>query len=158
MTATADVTAATWACVRDRRLLVVRPHGQDAFYLPGGTPEPGETSAETAVREVAEEVGIHLQPEHLELFAEIVAPAYGRPGVNVRLICFTAPSDGTPEPANEIAAVEWITGADAERCAPAVQSVLALLVGSGAVSGTPTRLHNRVPPGSSSVHRQPHRS
>ncbi|MFD0517059.1 hypothetical protein [Paractinoplanes durhamensis] len=36
-----EVLATAWVCVRDRRVLVVRPHYTDVFYLPGGKPEPG---------------------------------------------------------------------------------------------------------------------
>jgi 8-oxo-dGTP pyrophosphatase MutT (NUDIX family) len=56
-----EVVAAAWVCVRDRRLLVVRSAGSDAFYVPGGKPEPGESWAEAAAREVGEETGIVLR-------------------------------------------------------------------------------------------------
>jgi 8-oxo-dGTP pyrophosphatase MutT (NUDIX family) len=125
------VTAATWACLRHRRLLVVRPHGQDAFFLPGGMPEPGETLQQTTVREVAEEVGIELRPDDLTLFAQIVTAAHGRPGTDVRLVCFLAPSDAVPAAIGEIAEVEWITAADAGRCAAAIRQVITRLVEAG---------------------------
>lgn len=126
-----EVIASTWVCIRDRRLLVVRTVGKAAFFIPGGTPEPGETLAETAAREVAEETGIRLRASDLVPYAEIIAPAYGRPGLTVRLVCFTAPSDETPAPANEIEEVAWFTAADADRCAPAIQQLIARLAGSG---------------------------
>jgi 8-oxo-dGTP pyrophosphatase MutT (NUDIX family) len=125
--ATAEVVAATWICVRDGRLLVVRPAGQEAFFLPGGKPEPGETPVEAAVREVREETGIRLRPEQLTHFAEIIRPAYGRRDTNVHLICFTGPGHGTAEPAGEIAEVAWFTAADALRCAPAIQEIITRL-------------------------------
>jgi 8-oxo-dGTP diphosphatase len=125
-----QVTAATWACIRRRRLLVVRPHGQDAFFLPGGVPEPLETLEETTVREVAEEVGIDLLADDLELFAEIVTAAHGRPGTDVRLVTFLSPSDAVPTPIGEIAEVAWFTAADEDRCAPAIQQLIRLLVES----------------------------
>ncbi|WP_330441334.1 NUDIX domain-containing protein (plasmid) [Micromonospora sp. NBC_00821] len=128
------VVAATWVCIRDRRLLVVRPGGQDAFYLPGGTPESGESLAQTTVREVAEETGIQLRPDDLRPLLEVVAPAHGRPGVNVRLVCFTASSDGEPIAAAEIDEVAWFTAADAARCAPAVREVIGRLVSDGVMA------------------------
>ncbi|MEU4222365.1 NUDIX domain-containing protein [Actinoplanes sp. NPDC026623] len=130
-----EVTAATWACIRHRRLLVVRPHGQDVFFLPGGVPEPDETLEEAATREVAEEVGIELRPDDLTLFAEIVTAAYGRPGTDVRLVCFTGESDAVPAPKDEIAEVAWFSAVDADRCAPAIQQLITRLVQAGLVLG-----------------------
>jgi 8-oxo-dGTP diphosphatase len=125
-----EVIASTWACVRDRRLLVVRPKSVDVFYVPGGKPEPGETMAEAAVREVREETGVELPLDSLRPFTTIIAPAYGRPGTDVRLIAFLhdEPLTGAePIAAAEIAELDWFTTADAARCAPAIQLVLAEL-------------------------------
>ncbi|MFF5292235.1 NUDIX hydrolase [Paractinoplanes globisporus] len=123
------IIATAWVCVRDRRVLVVRPHYTDAFYLPGGKPEPGESYPEAAAREVREEVGLVLNPADLTLYTEIVAPAHNRPpGTEVRLICFTGGTpDGDPKPAAEIGELAWFTPSDATRCAPAIQLLIAKL-------------------------------
>ncbi|GIE85085.1 NUDIX hydrolase [Actinoplanes regularis] len=124
-----EVVAAAWVCVRDRRVLVVRAHNSDAFYLPGGKPEAGETHAEAAARESEEEVGIALRASDLRLFRTIEAPAHNRPpGTRVRLVCFTGKSDATPAAANEIAELAWFTSADAPHCAPAIRLLLDELV------------------------------
>jgi 8-oxo-dGTP diphosphatase len=123
------IIAAAWVEVRERRVLVVRAAGSDAFYLPGGKPEPGETFAVAAAREVREEVGLDVGG--LVPFTEIVAPAHNRPpGTEVRLVCFTGGDAGgkEPEPANEIAELAWFTSADADRCAPAIRLLLDELV------------------------------
>jgi 8-oxo-dGTP diphosphatase len=127
------VVASTWTCVRDRRLLVVRPTGTDAFYVPGGKPEPGESLAQAAAREVREEVAISLSVARLTPFTEITAPAYGRPGTDVRLVCFRAPSDEEPVASGEIAEVDWFTSADADRCAPAIRLLIDELVAAGLI-------------------------
>ena len=129
------VVATAWVCVRDRRVLLVRPGDIDAFYLPGGKPETGETYAEAAAREVAEEVGIRLDPADLTLFAEIVAPAHNRPpGTEVHLFCFTGGKpDVEPAPAAEIAEVAWGDTGDRERCAPAIQVVVDRLKTAGLI-------------------------
>ncbi|MFC4064406.1 NUDIX hydrolase [Actinoplanes subglobosus] len=129
MTAVDVVVAAAWVHVRDRRVLTVRAGDSDAFYLPGGKPEPGETDAEAAAREVLEEVGITVEPADLRPFVTIDAPAHGRPpGTRVRLVCFTGDSDGIPAPAAEITELGWFTSADAPRCAPAIRLLLDELV------------------------------
>ncbi len=133
--AVSEVVAAAWVYVRDRRVLVVRAAGSDAFYLPGGKPEPGETYAESAAREVEEEVGLVVGAADLALFTEIVAPAHNRPpGTTVRLVCFAGGKpDGDPAPANEIAELAWFTSAEAARTAPAIQLLLAELVVAGLI-------------------------
>ena len=127
------IIATAWVCLRDRRVLVVRPHYTDAFYLPGGKPEAGETYAEAAAREVREEVGLVLNPADLTLYTEIVAPAHNRPpGTTVRLICFTGGAvQGDPLPSAEIGEIAWFSPADAARCAPAIQLLLAELATAG---------------------------
>jgi len=129
------VIAAAWVVVRDRRVLVVRAHDSDAFYLPGGKPEPGESYAEAAAREVREEVGMLVDPAALTSFADFVAPAHNRPpGTRVRLICFTGGDPGgDPKPANEIAELAWFGERDAQRTAPAIRLVIAQLVSAGRI-------------------------
>ena len=123
-----EIVAVAWVAVRDRRLLVARAAGQDAFYLPGGKPEPGETFAEAAARETLEETGVRLDPTDLTHYADFYAPAHGRgPDTDVRLICFTAPSTAEPVAASEIEELSWFTTADASACAPAVQLLLTRL-------------------------------
>ncbi|WP_433829642.1 NUDIX hydrolase [Actinoplanes sp. CA-015351] len=131
---TEEVVAAAWVCVRDRRVLVVRADGSDAFYLPGGKPEPGETYAESAAREALEEVGIPVDPAALRPFSTIEAPAHNRPpGTRVRLITFISDAPGEPAPANEITELAWFTSADTERCAPAIQLLVAELVAASLI-------------------------
>ncbi|MFC7279467.1 NUDIX domain-containing protein [Paractinoplanes rhizophilus] len=130
---TSTIIATAWVCVRDRRVLVVRPHYTDAFYLPGGKPEPGETYAEAAAREVREEVGLVLNPADLTLYTEIVAPAHNRPpGTSVRLVCFMGGVfAGAPVASAEIGEIAWFTPADSFRCAPAIQLLVAELAAAG---------------------------
>jgi 8-oxo-dGTP pyrophosphatase MutT (NUDIX family) len=128
-----EIVASTWVCVRGRRLLVVRSAGNDAFYVPGGKVEPGETLAEAAAREVKEETGISLDVAELRPFSEIVAPAYGRPGVDVRLVSFTAPSDAEPQPCAEIEEIAWFGTAQSDRCAPAIRLLIGELAAAGLI-------------------------
>lgn len=121
-----------WLCVRDDRLLVVRTRGRDAFYLPGGKPEPGESLCRALRREVAEELGMVVDPATVAEAFVVHARAHGVPGTALRMHCFAAEASGEPRPAREIAELAWV-GPDArERCAPAVRQVLDRLFGGGA--------------------------
>jgi 8-oxo-dGTP diphosphatase len=129
-----EIVAVAWVALRDRRLLVARAAGSDAFYLPGGKPEPGETFAEAAARETLEETGIHLDPAELTHYADFHAPAHGRgPDTDVRLICFTGVSSAEPAPAAEIEELAWFTTTDAKACAPAVRMLLSRLHSDGLI-------------------------
>ncbi|GAB3206917.1 NUDIX hydrolase [Marinactinospora thermotolerans] len=123
--APAVIDALAWVHVREGRVLKVRSTGKDAYYLPGGKREPGESDAEALLREVEEELSVRLRPETLEPFAVIDAEAHGHaPGTRVRLTCYTAEHDGEPVPSREIEEIAWLGLDDAARCAPAGRRVL----------------------------------
>jgi 8-oxo-dGTP diphosphatase len=122
---TAVVTAAVWLHRQDDQVLGVRPHGSDAFYLPGGMPEPGESYAQAAAREVAEETGITVDPAHLRETIRVEDDAHRRPGVRVRLICFEGPGAGTPVAGeDEIAEIAWLPPSRWHQFAPPVRKAL----------------------------------
>jgi 8-oxo-dGTP diphosphatase len=56
---------------------------------PGGKQEPGESPRHTAVREVAEEVGLVVAPDDLEPLARISYPFAGRDSLSQRSHAFT---------------------------------------------------------------------
>ena len=116
-----------WVCVRDGRLLVVRTRGRDAFYLPGGKLERGETPAQALAREVAEELGLSMDPAVLRELFVVDDVAHGRAGRRLRMRVFAGPAAGRPQPAGEIAELAWAGRDDEQRCAPAVRQVLRCL-------------------------------
>jgi 8-oxo-dGTP diphosphatase len=129
-----EIVAVAWVALRERRMLVARAAGKDAFYLPGGKPEPGETLAEAAVRETFEETGVRLDAATLTHYADFHAPAHGQgPDTDVRLVCFTGPGNGEPVAASEIEQLDWFTTAEADACAPAVRLLLARLHNDGLI-------------------------
>jgi 8-oxo-dGTP pyrophosphatase MutT (NUDIX family) len=82
---------------------------------PGGKPEPGESAAEAASRELAEEVGIAVAADELEPMGFWVARAANEAGMDIEATVFTAP--GTHEPSEvhasaEIAELRWLDPRD----------------------------------------------
>lgn len=92
----------------DGRILTVRKRGTSRFMLVGGKPEPGETPAQTALRETTEEVGLALDPEELRVLGSFEAPAANEPGHRLVSHVFTHPLPALPRPAAEIEEVRWL--------------------------------------------------
>ncbi len=97
-------------CVFDRsgRLLTVRKRGTDKFMHPGGKPEPGETAAQAAARELQEEVGIVLAPDRLDLLGCWLADAANEAATQIEATVFTAPGVWSARPSAEIAEIRWL--------------------------------------------------
>ena len=90
------------------RILTVRKAGTHRFMLPGGKREPGETAAQTAIRECAEELGLTLDPALLSPLGVFVGDAANEPGMTLGSSVFTHPLVGHPVAAAEIAEVRWL--------------------------------------------------
>ena len=126
-----ELTSVAWLCERDGRLLAVRSHGRDRFYLPGGKVEPGETHEQALTREVLEEIGVALSD--IRPAFTVQAPAHGQPdGTSVTMHCFHAAAVGDPTPASEIAELSWLAPGDRDLAVPAVQLALARIATEGA--------------------------
>ena len=97
------------------RLLMVRKAGTTAFMQPGGKPEPGESAADTLRRELAEELGIAVEPNGLRPLGSFSAPAANEAGHVVVAEVFAAEiGDQEPVAAAEIAEVRWVSRAEAD--------------------------------------------
>lgn len=90
------------------RVLTVRKRGTQRFMLPGGKPEAGELPAATGARELAEEVGLAVDADSLELLGEFVGRAANEPGRALHSTVFLAEPEGEPQPAAEIAELRWL--------------------------------------------------
>ncbi|APT91616.1 hypothetical protein CPHO_00245 [Corynebacterium phocae] len=90
------------------RHLGVRKRGTASFMFPGGKPEPGETPAQTAVREIAEEIGVHAREVDLIPLGQRRAPAANEPGYTVVADMFAYPRPVIPALGNEIVEYAWV--------------------------------------------------
>ena len=92
----------------DRFLLVEeRKHG-NAWYLPGGRVEPGETLVEAAVRETLEEAGIPIEVEGIVRVEHTPRPERQ---ARVRVVFVARPTDDTPpksEPDEHTLSARWV--------------------------------------------------
>lgn len=101
-----------WVHVVDRRMLCVRSEGRDLFYIPGGKPEAGEDDAQALVREIAEELGVAIDPATIAPRGRFVAPADGKTDVEVAVDTYAADHIGTPAPHGEIAELRFLSSTD----------------------------------------------
>lgn len=112
----------------DGRVLVVRKQGTIRFMQPGGKPEPGESAAQTLVRELHEELGLELDEADLVPLGTFISEAANEPGHRVVAEAFSTSIDpGTASVRAELAELRWITPADAETLPLAPLSVEHLL-------------------------------
>lgn len=105
-----------WIYIQNGRLLCARSRGKDAFFLPGGKREQGESDHDALVREVREELSVNLRRDTLRPLHVFEAPAHGQPeGTLVRMTCFTGEYEGELRASAEIAELAWLTHTDADR-------------------------------------------
>lgn len=107
------VVSAVCAFDEAGRLLTVRKRGTGMFMHPGGKPEPGESAAQAAARELAEEVGIVLDPASLDLMGVWIADAANEAATDIEATVFSAPGTWTAHPSAEIEEIRWLDPAAA---------------------------------------------
>ena len=100
--------------VRDGRILMIRrrnPPSLDMFAFPGGRAEPGETPAETALREFEEETGIRAHSPRQFAFYDLRAE---NPGRHFHLTVFLVDADPAEiaEARDDAADAGWYTPAE----------------------------------------------
>ncbi|RAK70542.1 NUDIX hydrolase [Hymenobacter edaphi] len=121
-----------WLHWQGGRILSTRSRGKDRFYFPGGKREAGETDAQTLLREIEEELTVHLRSDSLRYLGTFEAQAHGHaPGVLVRMICYAAAYTGTLRPANEIEEITWLSYQDRPRVSAVDQLIFDWLRGQG---------------------------
>ncbi|MFJ8910954.1 NUDIX domain-containing protein [Amycolatopsis sp. NPDC102389] len=105
-----------WLHFQDGRVLGARSRGKSVFYLPGGKREPGESDAETLIREIREELNVEIDPASMKPAGAFEARADGHAsGLLVRTTCYLAEFSGTLAASSEIEEIAWLGYEDRDR-------------------------------------------
>lgn len=108
-----------WIEIQDGKVLVARSKGKDAFYIPGGKRENGESDAEALIREIQEELSVTVQEGSLHYYGTFKAQAHGKPeGVIVQMTCYQGRYVGKISADSEIEEVDWLNYHQNEMVAP----------------------------------------
>lgn len=108
-----------WIEIQDGKVLVARSKGKDAFYIPGGKREDGESDAEALIREIQEELTITVHEQSLEYYGTFSAQAHGKAeGVIVQMTCYTGSYVGKIAASSEIEEVRWLNYSQNDIVAP----------------------------------------
>jgi 8-oxo-dGTP diphosphatase len=106
-----------WIQICDRQILVTRSKGKDKYYIPGGKRENGESDQQALVREIEEELTVHLLLDTLQFVGQFEAQAHGKPeGVLVRMTCYAGDYEGTLKASSEIDEIQWLKHRDRDKC------------------------------------------
>ena len=117
-----------WIAIKDKKLLVVRSHNKDLFYLPGGKRDVGETDTEALMREINEELTVNLTKSSIKPFSIYSAQADGKAeGIEVQLTCYFADYTGELTPAAEIAEMQWVGYDEQDKLSLAAKVVMQAL-------------------------------
>ncbi|PIT90441.1 MAG: DNA mismatch repair protein MutT [Candidatus Komeilibacteria bacterium CG10_big_fil_rev_8_21_14_0_10_41_13] len=96
--------------LKDKEILMSLTKGRDAYYIPGGKREVGETDQDALIREVKEELSVDLKPETIEYYGIFEAQAHAKPlGTIVRMTCYMAEFNGDIKPSEEIQDLAYYT-------------------------------------------------
>ena len=113
---TRPILAVSTAVFRDGRALIARRAKAPwlgAFSLPGGVVEAGETLAQAAARELAEEVGVEAEPLGFVLHVEPIHREGARVRAHYVIAVFAARwRRGEPRPSAEVSETLWVPPRD----------------------------------------------
>ena len=94
---------------KNGKILSTKSKGKTKYYIPGGKREIGETDEQTLVREIGEELNVHIDKDTIEYVGTFRAQSDGaKEGVIVKMTCYKAQYEGTIEPTNEIEEIRWL--------------------------------------------------
>lgn len=93
--------------IKDRKLLLAFSKNKQAWYLPGGKIDAGESSLEALVREIREELQVSLLPDDVTFYYHASVPALGEKGAIMEQDCFRCLRSIEPQASAEIGAIKY---------------------------------------------------
>ena len=116
----------------DGKILSTRTKGRNKFYIPGGKREADETDEETLVREVKEELSVHIIRETISYLGTFKAQSDGATeGVIVKMTCYTAEYNGNLKASSEIEELRWLDTSDLDIISEVDKKIFAFLKTEG---------------------------
>jgi 8-oxo-dGTP pyrophosphatase MutT (NUDIX family) len=116
----------------DGKILSTRTKGRNKFYIPGGKREADETDEETLVREVKEELAVHIIRETISYLGTFKAQSDGATeGVIVKMTCYTAEYNGNLKASSEIEELRWLDTSDLDIISEGDKKIFAFLKTEG---------------------------
>ena len=110
--------------IKDRKILVTLSKGKDTWYIPGGKREGNETDEKTLIREVKEELDVHIISSSIKKYGVFEAQAHGKPeGTIVRMTCYMAEFKGTLKASSEIDRLDYFSYSQKHLTAPVDQII-----------------------------------
>ncbi|WP_133638434.1 NUDIX hydrolase [Sphingobacterium paludis] len=95
--------------LRNNAILLAYSRNKQAWYLPGGKIDAGESAKEALLREIQEELGLGLDGDKLTYYGHITADAYGEENLVMEQDCFLYPALEDMRASAEIEAVDYFT-------------------------------------------------
>lgn len=92
--------------IHDRKMLVVREKGMDAFFIPGGKRDGSETDEQTLKREIMEETGASVLS--FNFYKEFISAAQASTE-KLRVRSYFCTLDKEPKPSGEIEEILWVS-------------------------------------------------
>ena len=130
-----NIDKLAWIHIQNNKLLVVRSHNKNLYYLPGGKRDSGETDNQALTREIHEELSVTISQKSIKKLGVYSAQADGKAaGIKVQLTCYFAEFEGKLLPAAEIAEMAWHAYADIDKLSLAAQVVMTDLHQKGYLS------------------------